>query len=126
VFYLRGRWRATAEYCELEGMQGSILLRFSAAGANLVMSCEDEGQVEILLDKHSLVPGHGTPETLFENGHSYVHVDRPRMYSLLEEPEFGSRVLELRCPPGLRAYAFTFTSCVDPVASGATASQDAR
>jgi hypothetical protein len=39
------------------------------------------------------------------------------MYFLADNHEFGSHELELRCSAGVAAFAFTFTSCVDPVAS---------
>ena len=43
--------------------------------------------------------------------------DSPRMYFLVDNHDYGSHELELRCSPGVAAFAFTFTSCVDPVAS---------
>lgn len=48
---------------------------------------------------------------------SYVVVDSARMYFLVDNHEFGVHELELQCSPGVAAFAFTFTSCVDPVAS---------
>jgi hypothetical protein len=39
------------------------------------------------------------------------------MYFLVDNHEFGPHELELRCSQGVAAFAFTFTSCVDPVAS---------
>jgi hypothetical protein len=39
------------------------------------------------------------------------------MYFLVDNHEFGLHELELRCSTGVAAFAFTFTSCVDPVAS---------
>jgi hypothetical protein len=48
---------------------------------------------------------------------SYVVVDSARMYFLADNHEFGEHELELRCSTGVAAFAFTFTSCVDPVAS---------
>ena len=48
---------------------------------------------------------------------SYVVVDSARMYFLVDNHEFGPHELELRCSPGVAAFAFTFTSCVDPVTS---------
>ena len=45
---------------------------------------------------------------------SYIGVQQARMYSLLDNHDFAEHVLELICPAGLAAFAFTFTSCVDP------------
>ena len=39
------------------------------------------------------------------------------MYFLVDNHRFGEHELELRCSVGVAAFAFTFTSCVDPVAS---------
>ena len=36
------------------------------------------------------------------------------MYALVDNREFGEHQLELTCGGGLAAFAFTFTSCVDP------------
>jgi hypothetical protein len=53
---------------------------------------------------------------------SYIIVDSARMYSLTDNHDFGEHELELRCSEGVAAFAFTFTSCVDPVASAMQAS----
>jgi hypothetical protein len=40
------------------------------------------------------------------------------MYRLVDNHDFGTHTLELSCSePGMAAFAFTFTSCVDPVNS---------
>jgi hypothetical protein len=39
------------------------------------------------------------------------------MYALADNHDFGVHTLELRCGAGLAAFAFTFTSCVDPTKS---------
>jgi hypothetical protein len=39
------------------------------------------------------------------------------MYFLVDSREFGEHELELRCSAGVAAFAFSFISCVDPVAS---------
>jgi hypothetical protein len=57
---------------------------------------------------------------------SYIVVDSARMYFLVDNHDFGEHELELRCSAGVAAFAFTFTSCVDPVASALqTAAPDA-
>lgn len=113
AFYLRGRWRATAEYSEVESAQGSILLRYSASGVNLVMASEQPVQVEIFQDGKPLLKEAAAEEVTREATRSYVTVQQPRMYALLDQSGFGTHTLELRCPRGLRAYAFTFSTCVD-------------
>jgi len=113
AFYLRGRWRATAEYSEVESAQGSILLRYSASGLNLVMASEQPVQVEIFQDGKPLPKEAAAEEVAREATRAYVTVQQPRMYALVDQRDFGTHTLELRCPRGLRAYAFTFSTCVD-------------
>jgi hypothetical protein len=48
------------------------------------------------------------------------------MYALVNNPEFGKHTLELRCPAGIAAFAFTFTSCVDPSQTAAAATVESR
>jgi hypothetical protein len=39
------------------------------------------------------------------------------MYFMIDNQQFGEHELELLCSQGVAAFAFTFTGCVDPVAS---------
>jgi hypothetical protein len=48
------------------------------------------------------------------------------MYALVDNPDFGAHTLELICPTGLAAFAFTFTSCVDPALTATSASVPAQ
>jgi hypothetical protein len=43
------------------------------------------------------------------------------MYELVDNGEFGTHTLELSCPAGLTAFAFTFTGCVNPQTSSVMA-----
>ena len=69
-------------------------------------------------DGRPLSRAQATPDLVFRsvNGEeeSYIQVQQARMYSILDDHAFGEHVLELICPAGLAAFAFTFTSCVDP------------
>ena len=129
-FYANGRWASTAEYFEAaEERFHSLRLKYEAAAVNLVMACPHapSGEVVILEDGEPLTEKQATRDTLFRTGskteqESYLIVDSPRMYSLVDNHEFGLHELELRCSPGVAAFAFTFTSCVDPVASALEAS----
>jgi thiol-disulfide isomerase/thioredoxin len=131
-FYLSGRWASTAEYVEAaEDGPHRIVLHYEAAGVNLVMAaprgraCE----VVVLQDGKPLERSQKGSDTRFRsvdgNEQTYVSVQQARMYSLLKNADSGKHVLELLCPAGLAAFAFTFTSCVDPsrVAVAAAESQ---
>jgi thiol-disulfide isomerase/thioredoxin len=124
-FYADGRWASTADYFEaVEAGPHTLRLKYEAAAVNLVMASPHAASAElvILLDGKPLTRKQSTRDTRFRSGangseESYVVVDSARMYFLADTHEFGPHELELRCSPGIAAFAFTFTSCVDPVAS---------
>jgi len=125
-FYANGRWASTAEYFEaVETGLHTLQLKYEAAAVNLVMACPRATSVEVIIlqDGKPLSRRQAGRDTQFrksaEEGpeESYVVVDSARMYFLLDNHDFGSHVLELQCASGVAAFAFTFTSCVDPVAS---------
>jgi thiol-disulfide isomerase/thioredoxin len=124
-FYANGRWASTAEYFEAaESGPHTLRLKYEASAVNLVMACPHaaSSEVTILQDGNPLTRQQATKDTRFRPGtngaeESYVTVDSARMYFLVDDHEFGEHELELRCAPGVAAFAFTFTSCVDPVAS---------
>jgi thiol-disulfide isomerase/thioredoxin len=116
VFNADGRWHSSAEYFEAAGDgQDRIILRYSAASVNLVLSANRTPSAEVAIkqDGRSLTPANATSETKFRDGHSYLVVDRPRMYSLVDNHDFSTHTLEMTFALGVAAYAFTFTSCVD-------------
>jgi hypothetical protein len=124
-FYAHGRWASTAEYFEaVEAGPHTLQLKYEAAAVNLVMASPHvaASEVVLLLDGKALMPAQATRDTRFRSGangreESYIAVDSARMYFLVDNHDFGPHTFELRCSPGVAAFAFTFTSCVDPVAS---------
>jgi thiol-disulfide isomerase/thioredoxin len=129
-FYAAGRWASTAEYFEsTETGLHTLKLKYEAAAVNLVMASPRGGNPEVILlqDGKPLSRQQATKDTRFRpsrgtNGsggaeESYIVVDSARMYFLVDNHDYGTHELELLCPPGVAAFAFTFTSCVDPVAS---------
>jgi hypothetical protein len=133
-FYASGRWASTAEYFEAaENGPHTLRLKYEAAAVNLVMASprSESCEIVILQDGKSLAPRQSTRDTRFRPGwngadESYIFVDSARMYFLVDNHEFGEHELELRCSPGVAAFAFTFTSCVDPVASALHVSAPAQ
>jgi thiol-disulfide isomerase/thioredoxin len=117
--YLQGRWVATEEFVEFQGAKKDVepylAIRFRARGVNLVMTAEGNRDVEVLVELD------GSPPKIEERGDDVhersdqcvVSVSEPRMYQILTLP--GVTEHELKLKPrgkGLRAFAFTFTSCV--------------
>ena len=125
-FYATGRWASTAEYFEaVEDGPHTLQLKYEASAVNLVMACPRALSVEVIVvqDGVPLNSQQATRDIRFRDAgsnsqpQSYLVVDSARMYSLVDNHEFGSHTLELSCAEGVAAFAFTFTSCVDPVAS---------
>jgi thiol-disulfide isomerase/thioredoxin len=125
-FYATGRWASTAEYFEaVEAGPHTLRLKYDASAVNLVMARPHAtaAEVVVLQDGKPLTHKQATRDTRFRsslNGgaeESYVVVDSARMYFLVDNHEFGEHEFLLSCSAGVAAFAFTFTSCVDPVAS---------
>ena len=117
AFYAQGSFHSTAEYFEAAGEQsGRIVLKYQAAAVNLVLSSNrmPSAEVQVRQDGQPLTKQNATPETRFRDGVTDIVVDRPRMYAIVDNHDFGTHTLELTLAPGVAAYAFTFTSCVDP------------
>jgi thiol-disulfide isomerase/thioredoxin len=122
-FYANGQWASTVEYLEAAGDgEHRIALKYSAAGVNLVMASPRGPACDVVVrqDGKPLRPERATADTQFRNRdgqqESFVVVQNARMYSLVDNHDFGDHLLELICPAGVALFAFTFTSCVDPTA----------
>ena len=134
AFYAVGAWRAHIDHLASAGEHSTLILPYQAATVNAVMSPSGDA-VELLLsisDPHAaplqpvdvLVTQNGRAldrlnagaDIFFDaEGRSHVRIDQPRMYNLVNHPDFGD--FELRLTPnrpGFAIYAFTFTSCVQP------------
>ena len=119
-FYANGRWASTAEYFEAaEGGPHSLRLKYEAAGVNLVMAARTLAAREVVIlqdgkpltrEKASVTRVSAPAQQAAEE--SYIAVQQARMYSLVNNHEFGLHVLELRCPRALRP-----SPSLSPVAS---------
>jgi thiol-disulfide isomerase/thioredoxin len=132
-FYASGRWASTAEYFEaVEAGPHTLQLKYEAAAVNLVIASPHAAasEVVVLFDGKPLTRTQATRDVRFRPSatgfeESYIVVDSARMYFLVDDHAFGAHTLELRCSPGVAAFAFTFTTCVDPVASALQAATPA-
>ena len=104
--------------------------RYSAAAVNLVMASPRGPACEVIVrqDGKPLRRDQRTPDTRFRTvanaanqEESHIVVQQARMYAVLDNHDFGEHILELICPAGLAVFAFTFTSCVDPIPSAVSA-----
>jgi thiol-disulfide isomerase/thioredoxin len=113
---LAGAWRNTKEAVESASDQpASIHVNYRAAGVNLVMAPGEAGPVtvQLLLDGRPLPEALRGEDTALLDGCPVIVVDSPRMYALVRHPDFAEHSLTLAVSAsGLRAYAFTFITCV--------------
>ncbi len=132
AFYLEGIWQAGRESLNFAGHdRGRILVPYSAAGVNAVLSpsgdevelmlgilpARDEPMVEVRLNGRPLPPGDAGRDICFDrDGRSLVQVTRPRLYELVDHPDFQSNELELIfLTHGLALFTLTFTTCIVPI-----------
>ena len=95
VLYFHGRWRVGPENIDhgrqTEGYEDSINLVFSARSVNAVLT-SDSGEpyrVRVTVDGEYLTEANkGEDVTIGEDGESYIVVDEPRMYNMVENPEW--------------------------------------
>jgi len=85
-----GVWKVERERA-VAGRRAGLRLRYRASDVFLVLT--GTGTVDVLVD--------GKPERT-------VRVRDDRLYTLVERPNNGEHLLELRFTPGVAAYAFTF------------------
>jgi thiol-disulfide isomerase/thioredoxin len=111
--YLDGPWTVRQEYAEAEA-GASLSVWYQAAEVNLVLHPGNGlATAELELDDAPVPPHLRGEDVHAEDGATVLTVAEPRMYRLIRGASFEEHELRLRArTPGLRAYAFTFVSCV--------------
>jgi thiol-disulfide isomerase/thioredoxin len=115
MFTARGLWLHEAEYLESREPGAELELVCDAAGVNLVLASPGEmmAELEVEAEGHPVPPGERGADLVERDGRTVAVWERPRMVRLVGSGEFRRRHLVLRFPrAGLRAYAFTFDTCV--------------
>jgi thiol-disulfide isomerase/thioredoxin len=109
---LNGTFLSRPEYLETKDSNSELLLRFHAAEVNLVMvPVADNTVVEVQLNYRRL-----TKDALGVdlNKKGELELKRPGMYQLYKTASFNEGILSLHPKSGnFRAYAFTFSGCID-------------
>lgn len=109
---LDGRWLGKGQYVESKAAGSSLKLEFKATEVNLVMSQAD-GPARALITLNGKVPEPDELGTDCDRA-GIVTPGEPRMYNLLESGHPMEGTLEVLADEGsLRAYAFTFSGCVE-------------
>jgi thiol-disulfide isomerase/thioredoxin len=111
MFTARGLWRHEAEYLEAREPGAEIEIVCDAAGVNAVL--EPGGEIEIAADGGPVEEAERGADVVERDGRTVAVWDRGRMVRLIGGGTFRRRRLTLRfLSPGIRIYAFSFTSCV--------------
>ena len=118
LIYLHGPWHNGPESLrhsrETADFEDYLALTFSAKSVNAVFrpEGEDPGPFEVLvtLDGEYLTDSNrGSDVVLEEDGRSFLYVDEPRMYSIIQAPSYGTYDLRLSSnSPDFGIFAFTF------------------
>ena len=113
MFTVRGLWLHEAEFLETREPGAEIDLVCEASGVNLVL--EPAGELEIQEDGSPVAAGERGADVVERDGRTFAVWERGRMVRLVDSPVFRRRHLVLRFPrPGVRAYAFSFSTCAVP------------
>lgn len=111
MFSARGLWLHEAEFLESREPEAELDLVCDAAGVNLVL--EPEGELEIEVDGQPVPEAERGADVVERDGRTYAVWERGRMVRLIDSNRFARRHLVLRfARPGIRAYAFSFATCV--------------
>ena len=114
--YLQGPWLAGGENLshgrETSNFEDYMLLRFSAKSVNVVLKPEKDEPFSVLvtLDGEYLNDSNkGRDVVIEEDGRSFLHVDEPKLYRLIEVPSYGTYDVKLSSNSiNFALFAFTF------------------
>lgn len=113
TFYLTGTWQINNEEATLMSEEGSIIIRYMAPKANIVLEGMDT-PAEVTLDGKSLVIGQNGQDTWLENATPGVTktlstIKDARLYNFTKTPDAKPVTLEVKFKKsGVKAFAFTF------------------
>ncbi len=110
IIYLDGDWMQKAEFIKHEGKKGHVSLKYTAKEVNTVMApFSKKFEVEVQLDGKSLTKSNAGKDVIVKNGKSYVAVDKPDMFNLVETKKQEIHELKIiTTSKDFTMYAFTF------------------
>jgi thiol-disulfide isomerase/thioredoxin len=119
MFAARGRWLHEAEYLETREPGAELDLVCEAASVNLVLA--PAGELEIEADGGPVVAEERGEDVTERDSRTFAVWERPRLVRLVDSPRFRRRRLVLRfARPGIRAYAFSFSTCAEMAGSASS------
>jgi thiol-disulfide isomerase/thioredoxin len=119
--YLKGKWyneREGVRFNGDDGEEGSATLTYEALEVNSVMGINElsPSMVFALQDSKPLTKENAGIDIRFDDdGRSYIMVDSPRLFNIINNVEFGQHALSLKTKsPGFQLYSLSFVTGVIP------------
>jgi thiol-disulfide isomerase/thioredoxin len=112
--YLKGAWLNEFENLRhartTENYEDYILVNFKAAEVNVVLTADGAYEVRVLVDDEPVKPEQAGLDIQWDDeGNSFVTVDEPRMYRIIQLDDFESHELKLTSNSDLfSVFAYTF------------------
>jgi thiol-disulfide isomerase/thioredoxin len=112
--YFNGQWKVEKEFATPSGKGiSSLLVNYQAKEVNLVIHPQAESGFKVKVEQNDKpVPKEDRgADIIDESGKTFLVVNEPRMYNLINNSKFGHFTLRLSSDnPSFGAYAFTFTT----------------
>ncbi len=118
LLYLNGEWKVDKQYSAPTGnTDASMVISYEAKEVNLVIRPHGEKnfKVKVFQNGNPVPKADRGTDIIEENGTTYLVVNTPKMYNIINNSTFRRNVLTLECStPSFAAYAFTFTTDCKP------------
>ena len=117
LLYFQGEWSVEPERVRharaTENLEDYLALNYAAKSVNAVLTSESGAPYEVVItqDGAMLSPDNAGQDILWDdNGRSYIRVDEPRMYALIDNPQYTPQsFLTMRSnSDDFGLFAFTF------------------
>ena len=103
VIYLEGKWKNNPDNMELQGNNGSIILKYNSKSVNIVAG--GKGNLTVSQDG-KLITNKLSQDTLKDGK---FMIDGQRLYNLVTNKEYGEHIIEIDVRGnGFEIYTFTF------------------
>jgi thiol-disulfide isomerase/thioredoxin len=114
LLYFDGEWKGAREFATPSGKGiSSLLINYQAKEVNLVVHPQAESgfKVEVSQNDNPVAKEDRGTDIIEENAKTFLAINEPRMYNLINNSKFGHFTLRLSSDnPSFGAYAFTFTT----------------
>jgi hypothetical protein len=121
-FYLKGKWMNEKEFVRFDGGPGEhgvVTVRYEAADVYAVLASEDSPVSFLIQQNGEWLPAgiRGTDIRENPDGSTGLTVNRPGVFNLVRNKEFGENVVTIKTSdPSARVYSFSFITAPIPEA----------